>query len=222
MVAIADSWFALFLVTSLTNELWPSAMILAASRVIVAAGLLWSIVYLVTPHMTVNRNTNFSNNFDSSVRITSSEFNKSTRMKKAGFSNRAFVAIAGLSIFSVIFIIGTVVSPSLIWSLNQLPLFVDGPDIVTEDLQEHSSSGNTVRFGALLPITGVSSSSGKSTEAALSMALRDVNANFSKSNSSLRYELVVHDTESDPAVSLEKLRLLAKEGIRIVMRQVPS
>ncbi|HEY9387690.1 MAG TPA: penicillin-binding protein activator [Nitrososphaeraceae archaeon] len=222
LVVIADSWFALFVVTSLTNELWPSAMIFAASRLIVAAGLLWSIVYLVTPHTTVNGNTDFSNNFDSSVRITSSEFNKSTRMKKVGFSNRAFVAIAGLSIFSVIFIIGTVLSPSLIWSLKQLPLSVDGPDIVTEDLQEHSSSGNTVRFGALLPITGVSSSSGKSTEAALSMALRDVNANFSKSNSSLRYELVVHDTESDPTVSLEKLRLLAKEGIRIVIGPATS
>ena len=67
-------------------------------------------------------------------------------------------------------------------------------------------------------------SSGKSTEAALKMALGDVNANFSKSNSSLRYELVVYDTESEPGLSLEKLRLLAKEGIRIVMgqRQVPS
>jgi outer membrane PBP1 activator LpoA protein len=49
-----------------------------------------------------------------------------------------------------------------------------------------------------------------------------VNVNFSKSNSSLRYELVVHDTESDPTVSLEKLRLLAKEGIRIVIGPATS
>jgi ABC-type branched-subunit amino acid transport system substrate-binding protein len=63
--------------------------------------------------------------------------------------------------------------------LIQLPLFVDSPHIVTKELREHSVSGDTVRFGALLPITGVFSSSGKSTEAALKMALRDVNANFS-------------------------------------------
>ena len=100
---------------------------------------------------------------------------------------------------------------------SQLPLFVDRPDIDTKELREHSSSGDTVRFGALLPISGVFSSSGKSTEAALRMALRDVNTNFSKSKSSLRYELVVQDTESDPTVSLEKLRLLAKEGVRIVI-----
>jgi ABC-type branched-subunit amino acid transport system substrate-binding protein len=222
LVVIADSWFALFVVTSLTNELWPSTMIIAASRVIIAAGLLWSIVYLVTPYKTVNLNTNSLNNFDSSERITSSEFNKSTRTEKARSSNLAFVAIAGLSVFSVIFVIGTFLSSSSNWSLNQLPLFVDRPGSGTEELKKHPSSGDTVRFGALLPITGVSSSSGKSTEAALRMALSDVNANFSKRNSSLRYELVVHDTESDPAVSLEKLRLLAKEGIRIVIGPATS
>jgi hypothetical protein len=222
LVVIADSWFELFVLTSLTNELWPSAMIFAASRVIIAAGLLWSIVYLVTPRTTTNRNTNSSNNFDSPARITSSELNKSTRTGKAWSSNLAFVAITGLSVFSVIFIIGIALSSSSIWSLIHLPIFVDRPDIATMELREHSSSGDTVRFGALLPITGVFSSSGKSTEAALRMALRDVNANFSKSNSSLRYELVVHDTESDPTVSLEKLRLLAKEGIRIVIGPATS
>jgi len=221
LVVIADSWFELFVVTSLTNEVWPSAMIFAASRVIIAAGLLWSIVYLVTPRTTANRNTNSSNN-DSSARITSSEFNKSIRTGKAWSSNLAFVAITGLSVFSVIFIIGTALSSSSIWSLIHLPLFVDRPDIATMELREHSSSRDTVRFGALLPITGVFSSAGKSTEAALRMALRDVNANFSKSNSSLRYELVVHDTESDPTVSLEKLRLLTKEGIRIVIGPATS
>src|SRR5690242_19451403 len=60
LVVIADIWFQLFVVTSLTNELWPSAMIFAASRVIIAAGLLWSIVYLVTSRKTATHNTNSS------------------------------------------------------------------------------------------------------------------------------------------------------------------
>ena len=46
LVVVADSWFALFVVTSLTNELWPSTMIIASRRLIIEAGLLWSIVYL--------------------------------------------------------------------------------------------------------------------------------------------------------------------------------
>jgi hypothetical protein len=222
LVVIADSWFELFVVTSLTNELWPSTMIVAASRVIIAAGLLWSIIYLVTPHTTVNKNTNSSNNFDTSARTNSSEFNKSSRTGRAWSSNLAFAAMTGISVFSIIFIIGTALSSSSTWSMIQLPLFVDRPHIVTNGLVEHSGSGDAVRFGALLPITGVYSSTGKPTETALKMALRDVNANFSKSNSSLQFELVVYDTESDPIVSLEKLRLLAKEGIRIVLGPATS
>lgn len=207
-------FFAVIVIAAVTSSLIFFAKVEARAN-----NADWTIMvylHLVTPHKTVNLNTNSLNNFDSSERITSSEFNKSTRTEKIMSSNLAFVAIAGLSVFSVIFVIGTVLSSSSNWSLNQLPLFVDGPGSGTEELQ------STVRFGALLPITGVSSSSGKSTEAALRMALSDVNANFSKRNSSLRYELIVHDTESDPAVSLEKLRLLAKEGIRIVIGPATS
>jgi hypothetical protein len=57
LVVITDSWFALFVVTSLTNELWPSTMTIASRRVIIVAGLLWSIVYIVTPNKTENLNT---------------------------------------------------------------------------------------------------------------------------------------------------------------------
>ncbi|HEY7570159.1 MAG TPA: ABC transporter substrate-binding protein [Nitrososphaeraceae archaeon] len=224
LVVIGDSWFQLFVVTSLTTELWPSSMIFAASRVIIAAGLLWSIINFVPQRTGTNNNTNSSNDFDSSTRITSSEYNNVNGSAKAWSSNLIFVAITGLCIFTVILIIGTALSSSSIWSLIQLPLLVDRQDINinTKDIGEASSSGDTVRLGALLPMSGVFSSSGKSTEAALRMALRDVNSNFSKSNSSLRYELVVQDTESDPTVSLEKLRLLAKDGIRIVIGPATS
>ncbi len=186
LVVIGDSWFQLFVVTSLTNELWPSSMIFAASRVIIAAGLLWSIINFVPQGTAANHSTNPSNNFDSSTRVTSSEFNKANRLRKAWSSNLLFVAMTGLCIFTVILIIGTALSSSSIWSLIQRPLFVDGPDINTKELGEASSPGDTVRFGALLPISGVFSSSGKSTETALRIALEDVNSNFSKSNSSLK------------------------------------
>ena len=224
LVVIGDSWFQLFVVTSLTYELWPSSMIFVASRVIIAAGLLWSIINFVPQHITANHNINSSNTFDSSTRVTNSEFNKRNRSAKAWSSSLLFVAITGLCVFTVILIIGTGLSSSSIWSLIQVPLFVDRQDINinTKDIGEASSSGDTVRFGALLPMSGVYSSSGKSTEAALRIALRDVNTNLSKNNSSLRYELVVQDTESDPTVSLEKLKLLAKEGIRIVIGPATS
>ena len=62
----------------------------------------------------------------------------------------------------------------------------------------------------------------KSTETALVKAFEDVNAYFSDTNSSIRFDLVIQDTESDPATSLEKLKLLAKNNIRIVIGPATS
>ena len=83
-------------------------------------------------------------------------------------------------------------------------------------------AGDSVKIGALLPLSGVSASSGKSTETALVKAFEDVNAYFSDTNSSIRFDLVIQDTESDPATSLEKLKLLAKNNIRIVIGPATS
>lgn len=85
-----------------------------------------------------------------------------------------------------------------------------------------SKTGDTVNIGALVPLSGVRASSGKSTEAALERAVEDVNEYFSRTNSSMRFNIVVQDTESDPAISLEKLKLLAENGIRIVIGPATS
>ena len=50
----------------------------------------------------------------------------------------------------------------------------------------------------------------------------DVNEYFSRINSSIRFNIVVQDTESDPTISLEKLKLLAENGIRIVIGPATS
>ncbi|MFL6347124.1 MAG: hypothetical protein ACJ72X_02370, partial [Nitrososphaeraceae archaeon] len=188
LVVIADSWFELFVVTSLTNELWPSAMIFAASRVIIAAGLLWSTVYLVTPRTTTNRNTNSSNN-DSSARITSSELNKSTKTGKAWSSNLAFVAITGLSVFSVIFIIGTALSSSSFF------MFSNPSSEIILPAPAGALKQQTVKIGALLPITGVSSSLGESEGAALKIAATDINEYLSKTHSGIGIQLIIEDTQ---------------------------
>jgi branched-chain amino acid transport system substrate-binding protein len=215
LVVIADSWFELFVFTSLTNELWPSAIIFAASRVIIAAGLLWSIVYLVTPRTTTNRNTNSSNN-DSSAPITSSELNKSTRTGKAWSSNLAFVAITGLSVFSVIFIIGTALSSSSFF------LFSNPGSEVILPAPAGALKQQTVTIGALLPITGVSSSLGESEVAALKIATKDINEYFFRTHSNIGIQLIIEDTQTNPSVSLEKLKHLAAKGIKIVIGPATS
>jgi branched-chain amino acid transport system substrate-binding protein len=74
-----------------------------------------------------------------------------------------------------------------------------------------------VVLGALLPLTGALSSSGESTQAALELAVEDINEYHSSIGSKTSVRLIVEDTETDPAVALEKLQNLAGKGVKIVI-----
>lgn len=74
-----------------------------------------------------------------------------------------------------------------------------------------------VVLGALLPLTGTLSSSGEATQAALELAVRDVNAYLSDIDSAMRVRLIIEDTETDPEVALEKLQNLAEKGVKVVI-----
>lgn len=223
LVVISDSWFALFVVTSMTNELWPSAMIFAAHNVIIAAGLLWYVVSLATSRTdtTFTKSDNLGS-ADSNTQKSDSHVPRLNSSKAGATSSYAiFFTLAALSVLSIVLIVANLF-PSLIsiWTADRFAFFASSD--TTEGTPEKAISANTVKIGALLPLSGVSSSSGKSTEAALDRALNDVNTYFSDTNSSIRYDLVVHDTESDPTTSLEKLRLLAKDDIRIMIGPATS
>ena len=79
-----------------------------------------------------------------------------------------------------------------------------------------------VKIGALLPITGVSSSLGESEGAALKIATKDINEYLFKTHSSNGIELIIEDSQSNPSVSLEKLKQLAAKGIKIVIGPATS
>ena len=49
-----------------------------------------------------------------------------------------------------------------------------------------------------------------------------LNEDLPPTNSSIRFNIVVQDTESDPTISLEKLKLLTENGIRIVIGPATS
>ena len=57
---------------------------------------------------------------------------------------------------------------------------------------------------------------------ALKIAFKDINENFSKNHSTLRIELVIEDTQTNPAISVEKLKHLTGKGIRIVIGPATS
>jgi predicted membrane protein len=47
LMAISDSWFALVVVTSLLNQFWLSALFFASHYIIISAGLLWYVTFLI-------------------------------------------------------------------------------------------------------------------------------------------------------------------------------
>ena len=88
---------------------------------------------------------------------------------------------------------------------------------VKEKIVEVPTKPTEVVFGALLSLTGDLSSSGESSQAALEIAVEDVNAYFSAIGSKIRVGLIVEDTKTEPAVALEKLQNSAREGVRVVI-----
>ena len=74
-----------------------------------------------------------------------------------------------------------------------------------------------VTIGALLNLTGDGASGGESANAALKLASEDVNDYLSEVGADIKIKIVIEDTGTDPALALEKLKILAKNGIKVVI-----
>ena len=75
-----------------------------------------------------------------------------------------------------------------------------------------SDDEETVRVGALLPLTGSLQSYGEASRAALELAREAINE-----DSDVGVELVVKDTGTDPETALAMLEELDEEGVRLVI-----
>jgi branched-chain amino acid transport system substrate-binding protein len=100
--------------------------------------------------------------------------------------------------------------------------FVAPSETTSNEVIIPTDGSHVITLGALVPLSGIWSSSGVSTGAALEIAVEDVNDYFSKSGSQTRVGLIIEDTKTDPAIALEKLHDLAEKGIRIVIGPLTS
>jgi branched-chain amino acid transport system substrate-binding protein len=76
---------------------------------------------------------------------------------------------------------------------------------------------NELSIGALLPLSGDATETGRSAQAALSVAESDINSYLATINSSVRIRMVPLDTRSDPATALDDLKALHAQGIHVVI-----
>jgi ABC-type branched-subunit amino acid transport system substrate-binding protein len=205
LIALSDSWFALVVLTSLTEQFWLSSLFFAAHFLVMAAGLVWYITFIVLPSSQTEETT--IRNDLKITRKNGSNYQKVvTGNNKRRMGRRTYVILVSISF------IGIVITYSL-----YPPLYSQfaGANIIV--IPAPNNSKHPVTLGALLSINGASSSVGESEEAGLKLAVRDVNDYFSKTNSDTRIGLVVEDTHTDPSRCLEELRDLASKGIRIVV-----
>lgn len=77
--------------------------------------------------------------------------------------------------------------------------------------------GAELLFGALVPLTGAWSSSGIASKAALEIAVEDINKELADRGLPFQIRVIFQNTETDPAIALQKLQALAAQGVRLVV-----
>ncbi|MFC2118050.1 ABC transporter substrate-binding protein [Bacteroidota bacterium] len=82
---------------------------------------------------------------------------------------------------------------------------------------ENEDDELVMEIGVLMPLTGEASSIGESARAALIMALPEINNSLDSSESNLKIELIIEDTEADGAIALQKLKSFYDQGISYVI-----
>jgi ABC-type branched-subunit amino acid transport system substrate-binding protein len=194
-IVITDSWFAFIILSGLYEQVWLSSMFFGAEYLIMASGLLWFNKFLAI----------YKNQGTASSANTNQDHLKIIN----GFSNRnnAPNRIQYLQVLVAAILIGGILSYGFLTSLATESTRYFGPVEVE----------NTILIGALLPLTGTSSSTGEEADASLRLAVEDVNNQFAKAGLPTRVGLIIEDTRTDPAVAVEKLEDLASKGIRIVI-----
>lgn len=86
-----------------------------------------------------------------------------------------------------------------------------------------SSNENSVKIGALLPLTGqLASSSGQAIKTGIEHGIESVNRYTELNKSGYYLEVETVDTAGNPATALEKLREMSEKGIRIFIGPASS
>jgi len=202
LIVVSDSWFALIVLTSLVEQLWLSSLFFAAHFLVMAAGLLWYIKMLVPS--TTTHEAHQSKEALTTIAHTS-------LTKKGSVKRRVSTVLIASAALAALILIGILVYPSS----TLLALFARTNSEIIAPID--SNGKQSITLGALLPLTGASSSLGESEDAAIKIAIKNVNEYFSKSNSNTRVGLIIEDTQTNPEISLEKLKDLAAKGVRIVI-----
>jgi branched-chain amino acid transport system substrate-binding protein len=83
--------------------------------------------------------------------------------------------------------------------------------------KKDSEENKIVTIGVLIGQTGSAASSGESTNAALAIALQDINRYLGDAGSDYRLEIRIKDTQTDTLVCIQKYNELKNEGVKLII-----
>jgi branched-chain amino acid transport system substrate-binding protein len=104
----------------------------------------------------------------------------------------------------------------IVGALIALALLAGCDDTVT------SAPRNEVLIGGLFPMTGTRAPNGLASEAAMQLAIDDVNAQLAGNTARLRFAATVEDTRFEAGTAAEKAALLRSRGVQLVVGPLSS
>ena len=194
-IVLADSWFAIIVLTEYVEQIWISYLLLSSHYVIIAGGLFWYI-----KHMNQHTSSQYKSRFSSLVPLL--QKNKKIIL--------AVISSISIGILISVVSINNDLSPVLFSSFS------------SQQLDNVALADNIIVVGAIIPLTGSFSSSGIPIQLALQVAEKEVNEYFSKVNSSFKVKLAVADSKSNPVDSLNAIKKLHKLGAKIIVGPATS
>jgi branched-chain amino acid transport system substrate-binding protein len=194
-VVIGDSWFSIIVLTGFLDQLWMSALLLSAHYLIIAGGLIWYLKF-------------------------ESRSGKTTDLKD---DPKKPISLKGKSVVLPL-IIGLTLSLLVpiywMYSSNSSDKFSSSSSYIRDNGMNQNIT--VVPIGAITSLTGAWSSGGKAIGIALEMAQNDVNTYLAQKNSTLRVDLLVEDSKTDPNEAIHALERLARKGVKIVIGPATS
>jgi len=186
---------------------------------VIAAGLLWYVKFLLTHGQPSIDERLRSEQIETSIIAPRGGY---TDKHKSEEKTHKKISYIGLMAIATIIVVAVAIGVYFSLYSSSFFLFSNPNSEIILPAPAGALKQQTVTIGALLPITGVSSSLGESEGAALKIAARDINKYLFKTHSNIRIELVIEDTQTNPSVSLEKLKHLTTKGIKIVIGPATS
>lgn len=100
--------------------------------------------------------------------------------------------------------------------------YVIAPSLTSGGGGGGTALSGTIPIGALLDLSGNLADFGTREKVAATMAVADINAYLAASGSSVKFNLLVQDTGSDPAKALQALQALQSQGAKVFVGPLSS